>query len=97
MSLPDTIWSWLVRFAYPGAQFCRRWARLESPEYEFRIRRDSIWELPWRVEFYDLHRWAGDYCHWNCHDAGSGKGGTLFEAWDDMAVRIVEYEGASSR
>lgn len=97
MSLPDTIWSWFVRFACPGARFCRRWARLESPEYEFMVRRNRIWELQWRVEFYDLHRWAGEHCHWNCHDAGSGKGGTLLEAWDDMAAKIVEYEGASSR
>lgn len=78
-------------------RFCRRWARLESPEHEFMVRRDRIWELPWRVEFCDLHRWDGVRSHWNGHDVGSGEGGTLLEAWDDMAAKIIEYEGASSK
>lgn len=77
-------------------RFCMKWAGLESSEYEFRIRRDCIWELPWRVEFYDLHRWNGEYCHWNGHDVGSGEGNTLGDAWEDMAAKIVEYERASS-
>ena len=82
--------------AFRRRRFCMRWARLESPEYEFMVRHDRIWKLQWRVAFCDLHRWNGEYCHWNGHDVGSGEGNTLSEAWEDMAAKIVEYEHASS-
>lgn len=77
--------------------FCRKWADIESRDYVFAVRRECIWEKPWKVEFYDLHRWNGDRCHWNCHDVESGVGLCLKEAWEDMARRIAEYERASSR
>lgn len=78
-------------------RFCVKWARLSSAEFEFRERHETIWEFPYCVEFYDLHRWAGEHVHWNGHDVGSGNGKTLNEAWKDMADRIVEYENAASR
>ena len=77
--------------------FCRRWAELESADYEFRERCETVWKLPWRVEFYDLHRWNGVYTHWNCHDVEHGEGMTLADAWKGMADAIMEYENAASK
>jgi hypothetical protein len=77
--------------------FCRKWAELSSMKYEFHERRETIWKLPWRVEFYDLHKWAGSYSHWNSHDVEPGEGKTLDEAWRNMAGMIMEYEHAASK
>lgn len=77
--------------------FCRKWAGIESRDYVFYVRRECIWEKPWRIEFYDLHRWNGHHIHWNGWDVESGEGTTLEEAWEDMAKKIFLYEGASSK
>ena len=43
-------------------------ASIESRDYVFEVRHEDVWMKPYRVEFYDLHRWNGKKIHWNCHD-----------------------------
>lgn len=89
-------WLKLATASYSEA-FCRRWADFESKEPIFDIRHEVTWEKPWRVEFYDLHKWAGERCHWNCHDVGFGEGMTLKEAWKDLEAAVLRYSRAKSR
>lgn len=77
-------------------RFCEKWAGLQSAEYEFAERHEDTWLFPWRVEFFDLHRWNGSYSHWNGHEAGAGEGLTRAAAWKSMAKEIIKYENASS-
>lgn len=77
-------------------RFCEKWARLQSAEYEFSERREDTWRFPWRVEFFDLHRWNGSYSHWNSHEVEVGEGLTRASAWKSMAKAIMKYENASS-
>lgn len=76
--------------------FCEKWARLQSAEYEFSERHEDGWRLPWRVEFFDLHRWNGMRICWNGHDVAAGEGLTRAAAWKSMANEIMKYENASS-
>lgn len=77
--------------------FCRKWADLELKEPVFDIRHEVTWKKPWSIEFYDLHKWAGKCCHWNCHDVGFGEGTTLKEAWKDLEAAVLRYSRAKSR
>lgn len=52
-------------------KLCYAWAKLEPREWVLDERHCSSWEMPWAVELYGLHRWAGSKAHWNCYDAGS--------------------------
>lgn len=77
--------------------FCRKWAAIESIDYRFEIRHEPAWKEHWNVSFYDLHRWGGEFAHWNGHDVGDGNGMSREEAWKDLERRILGYERASSR
>ena len=83
--------------AKDSEDFCRALADIESRDYVFEVRHEDGWVKPYRVEFYDLHRWNGQNIHWNCHDIGSGEGMTLEDAWRDMEKTMLEYEHARSR
>lgn len=83
--------------AKDSKDFCRKLANIESRDYVFEVRHEDVWMKPYRVEFYDLHRWNGQKIHWNCHDIGSGEGITLEDAWRDMEKTMLEYEHARSR
>lgn len=78
--------------------FCERWASIESKEWKFGVDYDSLWRsCPWKVRFYDLHRWNGRLNHWNGHDVGSGFGKSKREAWKSMETAIFAYEHAKTR
>ena len=55
-----------------------------------------MWLFPWRIEFFDLHRWNGMHVYWNGHEVGIGEGPTRGAAWKSIAEKIVKYENASS-
>lgn len=78
--------------------FCRKWTDIESNDVKFWTRYQGMWgDKPWRVEFYDLHRWNGKTVHWNGHDVGYGSGKTLEDAWRDLEMAILEHSHAKSR
>lgn len=78
--------------------FCREWAKLESRDAKFQTRHEDCWvDKPWRVEFYDRHRWDGKDVCWNGHDVGRGQGNTLEDAWRDLETAMLEYSHAKSR
>ena len=78
--------------------FCRKWAEIESKDTKFWTRYESYWgDKPWRVEFYDRHRWNGEDICWNGYDVGYGQGKTLEDAWRDLEMAMLEYSCAKSR
>jgi len=77
--------------------FCRAWAEASSTRWVFDVDRSPYREFPWWIRFYDLHGWAGKRRKWVDHEVEDARGHTRRLAWLDMAAKIVEYEGASSR